>query len=63
MCQDYPVSVCPAACRLTFMATVNKLIDILREEPPPIRLTVLLGECLLSLSYRYLSCHQNIIHE
>lgn len=42
--KDYPVSVCPAACRLTFMATVNKLIDILREEPPPIRLTVLLAE-------------------
>jgi len=51
--KDHPVSFSPGACNLTFTVTIEKLMSVLKEEPPPVRLTLLLSETAAALSRRW----------
>jgi len=42
--KETPSTVSPAACRVTFQATVRKLKEVIDVQPPPLQLTLLLAE-------------------
>ena len=51
--KDLPSSFSPAACNLTFTVTIKRLINVLKEEPPPVRLTLILAETAVTLNRRW----------
>ena len=51
--KDLPSSFSPAACNLTFTVTIKRLMSVLKEEPPPVRLTLLLAETAVTLNRRW----------
>ena len=52
--QDNPVAMSPVACRSTYMAGLDKLMEVVGgTDPPPIRLTLLLGNIVFIRSITF----------